>query len=672
MFFTNGLIISDFHSKIRIRASWDRAATWALVKAKNGVKCMASSLEQNKNQIYEQILGGKSIPSFFRDRFINEPNETAFRYKEFGIYNDVTWARYWDEVERFSLGLRELGLQEGDRVAIMGDPCPEWLYADLAILGAGAISFGVYSTSSPQETCYTVEKTTAKFFIAENQEYVDKILPFLDRLPFLVNIIIVDSRATFAYDEPHLISFAEVQEMGGQRRREKPDLFASAARDIRGDQPAFLVFTSGTTGPAKPAIISHRGILSALVYATGETLPELWTTEQRSISHLSLAHIVERAYSIYFPLIYDWKPHMGEKVDFLQETIYEVRPTCFHGVPRVWEKFAGQIMVGVESSTRCKKFIYQQAMKVAWQYRERFWEGEPVSALLSFKYWLARQLCFRHILHQVGLNQTRHAFSTGAPLPPQIQKIWQVWGIDLINQYGSTETSGLISSQDTGFPCPGDLGRPISSVNQVEIAEDGELGVKGPGVFLGYWNDEDQTREILSNGLLHMGEIFELTVEGYLKMIDRKKDIMVTSGGKTLSPTYIECALEGSPYISKAIVFADGRKFPSALIEIDFNTVAEWARRNKVLYTGFNSLIEHPDICKLVAAEVEQGNQALSRVEQVKKFRIIPQELDPEAGETTPTRKIKRNLMYDMFGHLVEEMYGSQEADILKGLAKEG
>ena len=629
-------------------------------------------LEQTKTEVFEKIMGGKSIPSFFIDRYLKHPDETAFRHKEYGIYNDVTWRRYWDEVEKFSLGLMELGLEKGDRVAIMGDPCPEWLFADLAILGAGAISFGVYSTSSPEETCYTVEKTAAKFFIAESQEYVDKILPFLDKLPFLLKIIVIDSRATFTYADPRLISFQEVQELGEQRRKESPDLFESTARAISGDQPAFLVFTSGTTGPAKPAIISHKGVLSALAYAAGEIMPDLWTTEQRSVSHLSLAHIVERAFSIYFPLIYPWRPHMGEKVDYLQETIYEVRPTYFHGVPRIWEKFAGQIIVGVESSTRLKKFTYRWAMKVAWQYRQRLWEGKPAPASLRLLYWMARQLCFRHLLHQVGLNQARNAISTGAPLPPQIQKIWQIWGIDLVNLYGSTESSGIISCQEVGFPCPGDQGKPISSVNQVELAEDGELVVKGPGVFLGYFNDEEKTQEILSNGALHMGEIFEFTPEGHLRMVDRKKDIMVTSGGKNLSPTYIECALEGSPYISKAIVFADGRKFPSALIEIDFNTVSEWARRNKVLYTGFNSLIEHPDVCKMIEAEVAQGNQSLARVEQVKKFRIIPQELDPEAGETTPTRKIKRNLMFEMFGHLVEEMYRSKEADIIKGLAKEG
>lgn len=234
----------------------------------------------------------------------------------------------------------------------------------------------------------------------------------------------------------------------------------------------------------------------------------------------------------------------------------------------------------------------------------------------------------------------------------------------MVNLYGSTEVAGIICSQRPGFPKPGDLGKP-TTINEVRLAEDGELKVSGPGVFAGYWNDEKKSHETVKDGWLYMGEIFEYTEEGNLKMIDRKKDIMVTSGGKNLSPTFIENAVKASPYISEAVIFADGRKFPAALIEIDFSTVAEWARRNRVLYTGFTSLAMHPEVYKLIGEEVRNANQALARVEQVKKFRILPKELDPEAGDTTPTRKIKRDLMYRMFKDLVEEMFLSKETEAL-------
>lgn len=607
----------------------------------------------------------KSIPHLFKERVEEKSGEVAFRHKSMGIFQEVSWEQYLEQVRDFCLGLRELGLTEGDRVAIMGEPCAEWLYADLAVLCAGAISFGIYSTSSPEETLFAVERVEAKFFVAEDQEYVDKILPSLDRVPFLQTIIIVDTRATFTYEDPRLVSFAHVQELGRKRGSKHPDEFFKLIEETDPEDPAFLVFTSGTTGPPKPATITHRNIIISFVYAFSEVFRKLLTHEQRTVAHLSLAHIFERSVSIYFPLLYDCKPHIGAEVEYLQETLFEVQPTLFHGVPRIWEKMAGQIVVGIESSSWLKKLSYRLAMKIGWRYMEMKWEGVKIPPRWKFLRWFAHQTSFRHILHQIGLLKTECALSTGAPLPPQIQKLWQVWGVDLINLYGSTEAAGIISSQRPGFPKPGDLGKP-TTVNEVGLAEDGELMVFGPGVFDGYWGDEEKTGDTVKDGWLYMGEVFVLTEDGNLKMIDRKKDIMVTSGGKNLSPTYIENAMKASPYVSEAIVFAHGRKFPAALIEIDFNTVAEWARRNRVLYTGFTSLAAHADVYKLIEEEVRNANQALARVEQVKKFRILPKELDPEAGDTTPTRKIKRDHMYRMFKDLVEGMFLSKEAEMLE------
>jgi len=611
----------------------------------------------------------KTIPILFKERVDQRAREVAFRHKAMGIFKEVSWKEYWDQVEELCLGLLELGLSRGDRVAIMGEPCAKWLYSDLAVLCAGAISFGIYSTSSPEETLYAVERVEAKLFVAEDQEYVDKILPSMDRVPFLVKIIIIDTRATFTYDDPRLISFADVQGLGKKKKIEEPDGFSRLIPITRPDDPAFLVFTSGTTGPPKPATITHRNILISFIHTFADVFQSLRTNEHRSVSHLSLAHIFERSTSIYFPLIYDCQPHIGEGVQYLQETLFEVQPTFLHGVPRIWEKMAAQIVVGIESSSWIKKYCYHWSMKIGWRYMEMKWEGEKIPLTWRLLRWLAHQISFRHILHQVGLKKTECALSTGAPLPPQIQKIWQVWGVDLINLYGSTEAAGIISSQLPGFPKPGDLGKPTTT-NEIRLAEDGELIVSGPGVFAGYWKDEEKTREIIKDNWLYMGEIFEYTDDGNLKMIDRKKDIMVTSGGKNLAPTFIENAVKASPYISEVVVFADGRKFPSALIEIDFSTVAEWARRNRVLYTGFTSLATHTEIIKLIGEEVKKANQALARVEQVKKFRILPKELDPEAGDTTPTRKIKRDLMYRMFKDLVEGMYVSKETEMLDGQVK--
>jgi long-chain acyl-CoA synthetase len=608
------------------------------------------------SDLHKTILDGKTIPGFFKDRFLQKPANVAFRYKDRGRYKEITWKKYFWEVAFLCKGLLEEGLQAGDRIAIMGDPCPEWFYADLAAQSAGAISFGIYSTSSPEETRYSIERTRAKFFIAENQEYVDKILPYADEFSFLTAIIVIDTRGTFLYNHPKLKTYEDIRKIGEKDRELSISSLSAMIPKVISDNPAFLVFTSGTTGMPKPAVISHKGILLTLVYALSEIFPGVVEDHNRVISHLSLAHIIERAFSIYIPLVYDWVPHMGEGIEYLQETLFEVQPTFFHGVPRIYEKISGQLMVGIQNSSWIKRKIFDWAMKIGWRNRKQHWDGIKPSKGSQLLYWLAYQVCFRHILHRTGLRKTTYAIATGAPFPPKIQQLWQVWGLDLVNLYGSTETSGIISSQPPGYPKPGDLGKPIS-INQVRLAEDGELLIEGPGVFKGYFQDEEKTKETIIEGVLYMGEVFKLTENDELVMIDRKKDIQITSGGKNLSPTYIESAIKASPYISEVIVFAEGRKFPSALIELDFTTVSEWARKNKVLYSGFTSLTEHPEVIKKISAEIQKGNQTLARVEQVKKFRIIPQELDPESGETTPTRKIKRGLIYEMFGHLVEEMY---------------
>ena len=613
---------------------------------------------------------GKTIPMLFLERVEQKPEGVAFRFKNLGVYQGVTWAEYRGHVESFALGLVELGLKKGDRVGIMGDPSPEWLYADLAVLSVGAISFGIYSTCSPEEVRYQVEVAGAKYFVAEDQEYVDKILPFADQFPNLLKIIVADTRAMFMYRDPRLISFSEVEEMGRQRKVKATGQFEEMIQQNSPEDTAFFIFTSGTTGPSKPAMISHQNILTAFVYAFGEVFPELWTHEHRGVSHLSLAHIFERNVSIYFPLLYDFVPYIGEEVEYLQETLYEVQPTFFHGVPRIWEKIAGQVIVGIESSSKLKKMAYRLGMRINRRYIQKIWKGENVSFLWQSLHWIAKQVVFRQILNKLGFCKARYVISTGAPLPPQIQSLWHTWGVDLVNLYGSTEAGGVITSQRPGFPKPGDLGQP-TSVYKVKLADDGELLVSGPGVFQGYWNNEVLTKETIKEGWLYMGEVFEYNEKGNLKMIDRKKDIMVTAGGKNITPTEIENAIKSSPYISEVVVFADGRKFPSALIEIDFNTVAEWARRNKVLYTGFTSLATHPKTYDLITEEVEKGNQLLSRVERVKKFRIILKELDPEEGDTTPTRKIKRKLMYEMFKDLVEEMYRSKEGEMIEAEAED-
>jgi len=608
-------------------------------------------------------LKDKSIPQIFLERIESDPDGKAFYYKDLGVFKAVTWKDYYRNVAHLCLGLLELGLRPGDRVAIMGDCCPEWMYASLAVECAGAIDYGIYATSSPDEVRYLLENGAAKFVIVENQEYADKCLAAVDGFSFVKNLIVIDASGMFAYDHPKLITYAQVEALGGKRKENTGEDIRGYIRKIKCDDTAFIIYTSGTTGFPKGVMLTHENILISFVEALVDYFPEISTHRHRTVSHLSMAHILERCFSLYLPLVYDTEVYIGESVDDLQESLYEVQPTFFHGVPRIWEKMAGQMAVQLTRSSRLKRACYRWAMGVSRRYLHRIWANRMIPFSLRFLYWLANGLVFNPMRKNVGMRCVRYAISAGAPLPPAVQEIWQTWGVDLVNVYGSTEVGGLVTVQDPGFPKPGSLGRPTSSWNRVKLADDGEIMVSGPGVFQGYWQEERLKVSTYNDGWVHMGETGRFGDDGNLYFGERKKDIMITSGGKNITPTLIENAIKGSPYISEVIVFADGRKFPGALIEIDFNTVSEWARRNKVLYTGFTSLTRHPDIHKLIETEVEKGNKTLSRVEQVKKFRIIPKELDAEVGDTTPTRKIKRDHIYDLFKDLVEDMYRSEELE---------
>ena len=598
---------------------------------------------------------GRSVPQLFIERVAARPDAVALRYKDFGLYQEVTWRKYRDDVEAFALGLIALGIDPGDRIAIMGDPCYEYFVADMAGLAVGAITYGIYTTCSSAEVRHQLENAGAKLFIAENQEYVDKVLELENLSAELHKIIVADMRAMFLYNDDRILSFEGVKKIGNDLHKIKPGLFERRIGAVRPDDVAVFVYTSGTTGAPKAAMITHRDLMVGMVNTYLQGFPELEHATQRVITHLPLAHLVERSMSMCLMLIADVVPHIGEEVDNLRETLVEVEPTFFHAVPRIWEKIASQIQVNIDRADPFKRMNYRVAMAIARRHAKYVWARKRSPLWLSASYALARQLVFKPMLMKVGLHKLRAALTAGAPIPPTVQAIWQVWGVNLRNLYGITEHT-LVLCQSEPFQEPGDAGVPLYP-KEVVLGADGEILVRGPGMFAGYWKNKEATEQAVQDGWFHTGDVAEKLANGHFRIIDRKKDIMVTSGGKNISPSEIENLLKGSSYISEAVLFADGRKFPSALIEIDFDTVADWARHHGIVYTGFTSLAHHPRVVELIGSEIEKSNVQLARVEQIKKFRIIPKELDPEEGDTTPTRKVKRKHIYTLFRDLVEDMY---------------
>jgi long-chain acyl-CoA synthetase len=606
---------------------------------------------------------GKTVPQLFLDRVSQRPDAVAFRYKDLGLYQEVTWQHYYDEVKSFAYGLAALGIEPGDRIAVMGDPCFEYFVADMAGLSLGAITFGIYTTCSVSEVRYQIENSGAKIFIAENQEYVDKVLEIEDLSDDLTHIIVADMRAMFLYRDQRVSSFDAIKAAGRKLEEKQPDLFDQRLKALKPDDIAVFVYTSGTTGPPKAAMITHRDLMVGMVNTYLQGYPELEIGEHRIVTHLPLAHLVERSMSLCLMLIANVMPHIGEEVDNLRETLTEVEPTFFHGVPRIWEKIASQIQVNIERSDPVKRLAYRGAMTIAERYARCRWSKQRPPFWLDTAYRLARLFVFKPMLMKVGLHKLKAALTAGAPIPPAIQALWQIWGVNLRNLYGITEHT-LVLCQSDPFQQPGDAGVPLYP-KEVGLGADGEILVRGPGMFAGYWRNEEATKQAIQDGWFHTGDVAEFMTNGHFRIVDRKKDLMITAGGKNIAPSEIENLVKSSPYISEVILFADQRKFPSALIEIDFDTVADWARQNAVVYTGFTSLAQHPRVIELIGRELETANTKLARVEQVKRFRIIPKELDPEEGDTTPTRKVKRRHMYEMFNDLVEDMYrDNQEARV--------
>jgi len=612
-------------------------------------------------------LSRTNAPALLAAHARAKPDEVAFRSKARGIYRSRTWRDYAALVGRTARALQALGVAKGERVAIMGDPCEEWMICDLAAQALGAVTYGIYPTASASEVEYQLRDGGATVFIAEDQEYVDRILAFADRVPDLRWILVIDSGAMFGYDHPKLRDYRAALNEAPCGDEEAVALLEALAGRIAPRDPAFIVYTSGTTGNPKGALVAHGRHLAA-AHNLVEHYP-LLAGAQRTVVYLPLCHILGRDVAITLPLVGGLVPHFGEDPEALAETLFEVAPTVLFTVPRYLQKFASQALVAVGNSSAVKRAVYGWALRAGRRYARGRWEGGtgPLDALA---YAVARAVAFRPILNKLGFARLALAICGGAPLPPETMGLWQIWGVNVCEIYGQTEEAGaIIAGQRGPFPRPGDVGT-VAPGFALALAESGEILVRGEHVFERYWGNADATREVLGeDGWLRTGDVGEWTADGgrRLKLVDRARDFIVTSGGKTLSPSYIENIARASPYIAEIAVFGHARKYLTALVEIDYDTVADWARANDVAYTGFTSLSGHPRVEALIRAELDRANASLARVEGIKAFRILPKALDPEEeGEpVTPTRKVKRKQMYERFRDLVESMYGDAEERLL-------
>jgi len=611
------------------------------------------------------VLKAKNAPLLLAEHGRTKPHDTAYRAKKRGIYQERSWSYYAAEAGRFALALQHMGLERGDRLALMGDVFEEWGICDLGAQALGAITYGIYPTASAAEVEYQLRDGGATIFVAENQEYVDKVLGLLDGLPGLRQVIVIDNSAMFAYDHPKLKSLHELMSTVQLTQDQAIATLDTLARQIAPGDAAFIVYTSGTTGNPKGAVITHGSHLAAACNII-EHYPLLLEPGQSTVVYLPLCHILGRNLAVTWPLISGVVPHYGESLNDLAQTLFEVAPTFLLTVPRYLQKFASQLLISIRDSSPLKKRVYAAALRYGRRYASQRWEGGG-NWLSSLTYALCHVAVFRPMLNKIGFDRLRLVISGGASLPPETGALWQIYGVNVVEIYGQTETGGgMITGQRGPFPRPGNIGVAPPGW-EVRLSAEGEVQVRSESMFDGYWNNPQATAEAKdAEGWLLTGDIGAMQ-DGCLRLLDRSRDFIVTDGGKTISPSFIENILRASPYVAEVVVFGHGRKYLTALIEIDYDAVSQWARGNDVDYTGYTNLAQHSEVYKLLQGEVDAANQQLARAEQIKLFRTLPKMLDPEEeGEpVTPTRKVKRTLMYQRYQVTVDAMYDDSEARLV-------
>jgi len=598
----------------------------------------------------------ETVPQVFKQTTRKYGDRVAMRKKEYGLWHDISWNEYYTLAKYIGSSLISMGLQKGDCVSIIGDNCPEWVIIDLGIQCAGGVAVGVYSTNAWPQVEYVIQDSESKFFFVENEEQLDKWLHFRDNAASLKKVIVWDLEGLRHFEDPMVITYDDLLDLGRKIVEKDPNLVESRINEITPEDLSVLVYTSGTTGPPKGAMLTHRNV-TWMGQAITKDNPVFATDEV--MSFLPLCHIFERLFSVFGHITHGYTVNFIESLDTVTDNMREVSPTVGYAVPRIWEKYLSVVYIKMSDATWFKRLVFAIALKIGQKRATLRMNFKPVPFYLEVLYRLAHFSVFRKLKERLGFDRLRVAYSGAAPISPDVLHFFQSIGVNLIEGYGQTEGTGVTCVSRIGKVKTGTVGPPLPGT-EVRIAEDGEILVKSPSVFKGYYKNPEATEEALKDGWLYSGDVGEIDEDGYLKITDRKKDIIVTAGGKNITPQYIENKLKFSPYINDAVIIGDKRRFITSLIMIDEDNVVKYAQDNKIQFSTYKDLTQSPEILKLIQGETDKVNETLSRVEQVKKFTMLPKKLYEEDGEVTPTMKVKRKYVNEAFGDLIEGMYKRQ------------
>jgi long-chain acyl-CoA synthetase len=609
--------------------------------------------------------GFRTPAALVRERAMANPIGVAMREKDYGIWQEITWGELWESILDAAHALISLGLKPGDRVSIQSEDRPEWVILDLATVAAGGITVGLYPTNPAAEVEYLLTDSGAAIHLAEDQEQADKVMEVESSLGHVQKIIHVEPRGFRKWrDDARFLFWDDFLALGKEHRQDSPTAVEDRMAEATGDDVITLVYTSGTTGPPKGAMLTNDNFefcMATLVNAEGRTEGDPIGPDDILLTYLPLCHVAERIFSTWTMAANGPSLNFAESIETVQQNLREIQPTIFFAVPRIWEKIHASIAIKGRDGTWFKRIWFGLGMRMAsYIGRVRVSNDGKHTVASRVVYAIGYPLVFRALHERIGLRRTRYAASGAAPIAPEVIRDFLGMGIDIYELYGMTENAAVAT---TNFPRRnkvGTVGEPYHGIGLRIDDETGEIQTKHPGNFAGYWNKPEKTAQTFTeDGWLKTGDVGEWVDGTHVKIVDRIKDIIVTSGGKNISPSEIENSIKTSPYVKEAMVVGDSRKFLSALISIEFDVVGDWATRRSIPYTTYRDLTEKPEVMELIQGVVNKTNEKFARVENVRKFRLIPKELDHEDGELTATMKLKRSAMEDMFRELIQDMYSS-------------
>ncbi len=581
------------------------------------------------------------------------PTQVAIRQKEYGIWKPIDWATWLERSRRIGHGFRALGLGERGHVGVLSENRIEWVLAQLGASLVGGVTVGVYPTSPTAEVAYVLAHADVEIVVCEDQEQTDKVIAARAQLPRLRKIVVVERKGLRNTSDEHrelLVTFDELEAIGAKHEATHPRLVDDVLAAQTLDDVALMIYTSGSTGKPKGAMISYRNIRGVVPGIVERLRIGAGTTH---LSYLPLCHVAEQMFTTFVPIYAGSQVAFGESIRTVQEDLREIAPTMFLGVPRIWEKMHASILIRMQETGRLRRALFERAMRACEPFAHKSARQRSIGERARFAvyYWLV----FRALQNFVGLRRAQVALTGAAPIPAAVIRFFRTLGVPLIEVYGLTESTGMITGQRLDAVRIGTVGEATLGVEH-RIGPQGELLVRGDVVFAGYYRNAEATADTIRDGWLHTGDVVE-EEHGQLRIVDRLKDVMITAGGKNITPSEIENAVKSSPYVRECIVIGDRRRFVSALIQIDFDTVSKWAESQRIAFTHFRSLAEHPRVRELIEREVARANAGLAQVSQIRRFHLLTKELDHDDGDVTATMKVRRASIQSAYADEIEALY---------------